>query len=63
MSEERKPEESIVDDEELFREYFAALLRNHQGGIGNDAAMAEIAVAEHRKLFPKKVKVDPKVPF
>ena len=57
MSEERKSEESLMDDEDLFKEYFAALLTRQL--IVKDARdIAEAAVAEHRKLFPKKVPQD-----
>lgn len=57
MSEERKPEESLMDDEDLFKEYFAALL-TRQLPVEDSRRIAETAIAEHRKLFPKKVPQD-----
>ena len=54
MSEERKPEESLISDENLFKEYFAALL-TRQLGVEDSRRIAEDAIAEHRKLFPKKL--------
>ena len=54
MSEERKPEESLISDENLFKDYFAALL-TRQLSAKDSRRIAEAAIAEHRKLFPKKL--------
>ena len=60
MSEERKPEESLMSDETLFFGYAKAIAggdhsRDASSGITWIIGRALEMVAEHRKLFPKKV--------
>lgn len=50
-----KIQESVCDDEKLFREYFAAILSLDHGSVEEDSELAKAAVEHHRKLFPKKV--------
>ena len=60
MSEERKPEEWTMDDENLFKEYFSSLLGKSQEAVKDDANLALLAVDEHRKRFPKRITQDSK---
>ena len=57
MSEERKPEESLISDENLLVKYVvAARLANPMMTNSTIFGQAEDMIEEHRKLFPKKVK-------
>ena len=61
MSEERKPEESLMDDETLFFGYFKAALGpsiESDLDLNGSVKCAKKALEEHRKLFPKKVPQD-----
>ena len=66
MSEERKPEESLMSDETLFFGYFKAALGpsiESDLDLSGSVKCAKKALEEHRKLFPKKKRrVDPLMP-
>ena len=49
-----KMEKSLISDETLFRDYLVPLLTLDISLVGA-RDIAEAAVAEHRKLFPKKL--------
>ena len=60
MSEERKPEESLISDETLFFGYAKSIAGGNQAArIREDTAWiadsASKMVNQHRKLFPKKL--------
>ena len=59
MSEERKPEESLMSDENLFVKYFAAArMADNDATTEQSFEEAIRMIEQHRKLFPKKVPRD-----
>lgn len=63
MSEERKPEESLMSDETLFFGYAKAIVGGAQAGPTPGAIkfvidLTSIMIDEHRKRFPKRITQD-----
>ena len=56
MSEERKLEESLISDEEIYLKYFIAARMSDSQATSEEASKEAMQmILEHRKLFPKKL--------